>query len=385
MSKELCAFHRLQKAAAVVQKQHLKLDELAKSLEVDVLEKLIKAIENCNLNDIPKLAPSLTTKEANLLVYLLIRDLKPMTIYKTLHLLEIRANPRQLVQGWSLFRNHPGSEQLRKGLSVVSKSLYNRQSQLPEFTQKIQQIFLPSYIDLALVSELAKSNLILVDWLSGVSSRNDYSKPDSFPLYGWMQNIVLRLGDRNLLVRHGLEEIETWFNSLPAKFYADASVNYINVLYDYEWKISRIEEVVERYGLPASENPFWQNVDDKKRKAIQRLIGYRLIADFFEGLEDPNRRFEFWNDYVDYLTDAVYPKDRSRILFKFTNFLLVEFRDVNNAGYIYPLNEAGWLETVVADEFQIHDACKDRDRATYRIIHNKNWQENTRYLLESYL
>jgi len=385
MSKALCTFHRLQQAATVVKKQHLRLDELAKSVEGDVLEKLIEVIENCDSNDIPELARILTTREARLLVYLLIRDLEPKTVYKVYHLLEIRTNPRQLVQGWSLFRSHPGSEQLRKGLSIISKSLYNKQSQLTEFIQRIQQIFLSADIDQALVKELTQSDLVLVDWLSGLSSTNDYLVTDSYPLYVWMQNMVLRLGDRNLLVRHGLEEIETWFDNIPARFYDDASVNYINVLYDYEWNISRIEEIVERYGLPALKNTFWHNVDEKKQKAIQHLVGYRLIAEFFEDLVDPNRRFEFWKGYVDFLTGAVYPKDRSRILLKFTQFLLVEFRDVGNAGYIYPKRELRWLDTVVADGTRSNDDCKDKYRVDYRIIHNQGWQISTRDFLETHL
>ncbi len=382
MTEALYSFQNLKNTALFVQDQHSVLGQLQGEVLESILAQLVEKIEKCDTSSITAFARALTRKETGLLLHVLVQDYSSGLISKTLQIIDIRAKPRQLAIGWFLFKNYPSSQQLREGLVAVASSLDPKQIRSSSVSERAFRIFGASDIDEALVEDLTQSNALLVDWLSQDSPYKDKSQAASIPLYRWLQDMILVKGNRYLLLRHGINQIDTWFSGLQAKHYQSASANYINSLQEQEWLVSRIEEIVSRFGLPASQSDFWLKVDVSKKQAIQRLIGHRLIAEFFEDVDDPNGRFFFWQEYVDYLTGVVYPSSRSRILLKFTNFLLVEFRDIGNAGYIYPLDEHRWLETVVADDSRSHQDCKDQYRASYRIIHSKNWQSNVEDFLE---
>ena len=126
---------------------------------------------------------------------------------------------------------------------------------------------------------------------------------------------------------------------------------------------------------------FWDRVDKKKRLIIQRLIGAKLIGEFFDDVGDPEGRFEFWQGNVDHLAGIAFPQSRQRVLLVFSRALIVEFRDFGNAVYFYQTTDRDWVERAVTSSSP-NTACKDKTRCITTVSHRQNWKARMRNTLQ---
>ena len=380
MSELIYNFGKLKRCVEIIKAQHPRASEPITSIHQDDLSSLIKRIVSAEERAWPDVAIALTKHEATLLIHAYQRKLSDHHYNAITQVLSLRPVIRQLPQAWSILRNHPDLKPLIVAMGTITKAITLPESNQDMALEKLHLIWSADDIYGYLVTDLNSTKLPLDQWSHGAWSP-DQRPDESFPIYHRIQAEILTRGSRDLLIRHPKHEIASWFDFVPESSYDDAAVNYINQLNEKEWNLTIIEQLVERHGLPAAMGTFWSRVDKKKRLIIQRLIGAKLIGDFFADVCDPEGRFEFWRGYVDHLAGIAFPQSRQRVLLVFSRALVVEFRDLGNAVYFYQTSDRDWVERAVTSTSP-NTACKDKTRCITKVNHSQNWRVRMRNTLQ---
>jgi hypothetical protein len=102
---------------------------------------------------------------------------------------------------------------------------------------------------------------------------------------------------------------------------------------------------------------------------VKRYLFKKQLKEFFES---SNERFEFWRTYLDKMVDVKKRKyyQTEAIIMYFSNYDIVEFKDVGNALYIY---EKGVVDRL----FDL----KNKELCYNRLSHQGNWQRSFREYL----
>ena len=379
MSDALYDFYKIRSRLETIRKQHPSASEPILDFQTDDLTPLIERITQADPSQYTEIARSLTRHEATLLIHAYQRRLTDEAFASITSVLELRPLPRQLSQAWFVLRNHPDLSPLIDGMRAIAQAIKLPKGNADIHLDRIHHFWQSPDIYNALVIDLADTPLPLEQWAH--DSWNADIRPDAaFPIYNRIQAAILVNGSREVLLRHPIHEIASWFNSVPNALYDDAAVNYINCLKESEWSDEIITSCVDRHGLPAAMGLFWSRVDKDKRLLIQRKVAAKLIGDFFDDVNDPEDRFDFWRHYVDQLIGITFPHSRSRVMLVFQKAVIVEFRDLGNAIYIYDRSDQGWVDRVVKGGGD-NSSCKDIDRAITKVSHFRNWRQNMDYYM----
>lgn len=172
--------------------------------------------------------------------------------------------------------------------------------------------------------------------------------------------------------------------------------NYLNMLRTQsKWDESILIYINKKWDRPIiesptsiSENRFWKDVSLKAREEFHSWLMLREIDEFFEG-----ERADFWRIYVKQakMLDVRKILEGNGFLMTFRTFGVIEFKNVGNAAYIYPLK--------VFNEYKRHGNnwrsspmyYKDIGRTVRlvteprwdgRIIHREGWQDLTAIKIE---
>lgn len=376
----LVSFSALEKALARATEEHPRRSEPAPAPDTNELSQLIARIAATPEPELPQLAARLSDREAVILVHAFELDLDE-ELNDALHVvLTHRPVPRQLSQGWIVYRNHPTRQALTNVLRGIAERIPDEALRGDSVLQRLRTIWRDGDPPEALVADLASSGHGMDAWLKD-SWPGDLTVDTAAPLGLAMPGFILAHASRPVLLRHGLVEIAAWFDGIWPSLVRPASINYLNKLGSGEWSWPLVESWVERYGLPRGGHEFWDEVYPEKCDVIQRHIAGRLIEEFFMTAKDPEGRFRFWKSYVDDLVDIAYPPNKQRVMLRFNNVIVVEFKDIGNAGYIYGDQHASRVERLVVSN-RHHAACKVKDIVRHRILHQANWQPRAREVLD---
>lgn len=376
-------FNRLQKSVEKIRQEHPRASEPMQSAPQDDLTALIERIVKASPSEYPAIAKEMTRRDATLLVHAYQRRLSDDQHDAITEVLVLRPLPRQLTQGWYIFRNHPGLKALAAGLRRIAEQIPESQVASDPTLGRLRRIWTSERLGRGLILVITETEYSVHDWCAKAWPADLAVELES-PLHNRLKGLALAHGSTGLLRRHHNAELLNWFSYVPEPLFDDAAANYIQQLSESEWDKTILEKCVNRHGLPAAGGAFWARIDNEKRMAIQRLIAGQLIAEFFRDVDDPAGRFRFWRDYVDHLVSIAYPTNRERVLLHFRNLIVVEFRDIGNAGYVYEEKHRAEIEKIVKS-LRPHSDCKVPEIAVHRIIHNRNWQWNTRNALSRVL
>ncbi len=384
MSRLEFQFHRLQKSVEKIRQEHPRASEPMQSAPQDDLTALIERIVKASPSEYPAIAEEMTRRDATLLVHAYQRRLSDDQHNAITEVLVLRPLPRQLTQAWYIFRNHPGLKALAEGLRRISGQIPESQVGSDPTLSRLHRIWTSDRLGRGLVQAITETEYSVHDWCAKAWP-TDLAVELESPLHNRLKGLALAHGSTDLLRRHQNSELLDWFSYVPEPLFDDAAANYIQQLSESEWNKTILEKCVNRHGLPAAGGAFWTRIDNEKRLAIQRLIAGQLIAEFFRDADDPAGRFRFWREYVDHLVSIAYPSNRERVLLHFRNLIVVEFRDIGNAGYVYEEKHRAEIEKIVKS-LRPHSDCKIPDIAVHRIIHRQNyWQRRTRDILRRVL
>jgi len=379
MTKPIFRFKKLEEIVEKVKQEHPRASEPMVTFPMDELTALIELVVRAAPSDYPAIAGGLTSREAVILLHGYQRRLSVEKHDAITEVLVLRPVLRHLTQAWYIFRNHPDLVALKRGMRRISPSLPPGDIAKDSILARLSKIWGGENLDQSLVSDIAKSGETVFAWCTGSWPTGLTIDPSS-PLHHRLKAATLVYGRRDLFLRHTLKGIGDWFEYVPESMFDDAAANYIQQLAKSEWSRPVLERCVERHGLPAAGGPFWDRIDKSKRRAIQQLIAGELIADFFRDVDDPSGRFRFWKDFVDELVGIAYPQNRERVMLHFKKLVVVEFRDIGNAGYVYEAAQQSQIKRAVIGPGS-HSECKNQALAVHRIIHHGNWQRNTRAIL----
>jgi hypothetical protein len=377
--KSLHAFGALQEALEEVKQRHFRLSDPTAPPAEDRLSKLIARILATPIAEHPEVARSLTDDDATILVHAFELDLSPENLATIGAVMAMRPLPRQLVQAWIVLRNHPTTKHLHKTMRGISAAIGDGVLASDSTLSRLGKIWGAEHLPTSLVADLAAGEETVRGWCESDWGAGLEVKPES-PLALAMRGFVLAYGERSVLLRHQLVELSAWFEDIIPSSLELSAQNYIRQLESSEWDWARILEWVGRYGLPAKRKPFWEKVEKSKRDEIQRKIAGDRMRDFFGSAQDPAERFKFWEGYSGALIDLAFPRNRERVFMEFRGVVVVEFRDIGNAGYIYDASYASVMKKLVASDCA-HAKCKDKNAARHRILHQSSWQANARRYL----
>jgi hypothetical protein len=373
MNAHLYKFDKLKSCLKIVKEHHPNISDPIVDIAQDDLTALITKIINADIRELPAIANGLSNHEATVLVHAYQRQMKKSHYKKISSVLEVRPFSRQLIQAWSILKNHPQCDPLINAMKSISGSIEIPNSQKSSILGKLQSYWISDSIFKSIVSDIESSNNTLDIWtLNDWNSDNSPNK--AFPIYHMIKASILSYGSRKLLKQHS-DELSEWFEFVPETYYDSASKNYINQLRDSEWDWAVIENIVNRHGLPAAKDYYWEGIEEKKRLIIQRHIGGKLMDEFFSDMYDPDGRFGFWKSYVDYVAEIAFPDNKSRVMLVFAKAIVVEFRDTNNAAYFYYIRDKSWIKKRVVESYD-NGQCKDRDRAITYKSHFPNWKSS---------
>lgn len=147
------------------------------------------------------------------------------------------------------------------------------------------------------------------------------------------------------------------------------------------WNEHTVEWVIEEFGEPDLDKPigFWRRVDEKTDGATRELIAWlalKRLEEFFEQVDDPHGRFEFWRDnFAEHFAHVEVVANGQAALLHLPPVVVVEFGEVGNAAHVYPEAELPWLQRIRSTwPSSYKDQSRLARRASsghgYRIIHD---------------
>ena len=380
MTEPLFRFLRVEKAVEQIRQEHPRASEPLGVVPQTDLSKLIERILGAPPSEYPEIAGELTRREATILVHAYQRRLTPEQHGAITEVLVLRPLPRQLTQAWIIVRNHPDLTPLKSAMRRIAFNFARQEASKDPAIDLLAALWSAVDFDRGLIESIEKTTESLEGW-SRTAWPDHLALDPAMPLFHRMQAAALAYGSRRLLGLYPGEDLAEWFVYVPESLFDAAAANYIQQLDERKWSLKILERCVDRHGLPAAGDAFWLRIDEPKRMAIQRLIAGRLIAEFFRDVDDPSGRFRFWQNYVDRLISIAYPLNRERVMLHFRGFIIVEFQEIGNAGYVYEESARDAVSRRVTGPGS-HASCKIPELALHRIIHNQNWQRNTKAALD---
>jgi hypothetical protein len=182
----------------------------------------------------------------------------------------------------------------------------------------------------------------------------------------------------------------------PTGIRAKAMVRYLNELQGRgQWDRVVLERFHDWFHLPQpgdGQNTHWSPVNPKSRSDFRAWYLARHIKEYFASFADEKGRAEFWLEFVkEEAVVQVEPRCQvpgsAKFLamgIEFRDFGVVEFGQVGNAAYIYPISAYREIVTSRSDQ---EWAFKDRNRTIGkigrekvdgRLEHHEGWQRKWR-------
>lgn len=212
-----------------------------------------------------------------------------------------------------------------------------------------------------------------------------------------VRRAVMTEGSAAQLRTEGADRLIGWFHQLQTGDGGFESDNrkrfgrhYLVTLEVRHWEPEVLELIRERYGPPKdraeSREAFWDHVPEQERSAFHRWFIERNLE---EALGSDTDRHRYWVGKSDELVDVELGK-AGRVEYAvlyFDTFGVIEFFEVGNAAYFYPLDR---LSEVHTDDAMHPAALKDKYRPRFgpatdnRLIHRERWQRKADRMVETW-
>ena len=223
----------------------------------------------------------------------------------------------------------------------------------------------------------------------------------------WLEGLEIPAGAafHNAVVR-------TWLHNVPAAYLrrvngddfaalirkeskgvrGQAMAHYLNSLQRRgDWDNVILAEFLRGFDPPQpggvkNQDRYWKPVDDEPRQEFRSWALGQRVAEYFALFEDKIGRGDFWRPFVEQHgveVDLRCPVEGTRqyqaIGLEFPNFGVVEFREVNNAAYLYTLQEYRRIMSRQGDRVSLY---KERGSTLAapgvpdgRLQHHDGWQD----------
>ncbi len=217
------------------------------------------------------------------------------------------------------------------------------------------------------------------------------------PLIRQVFHRTLQIGSRQQLLAMPQETVLDGWSQMSGERHADACANFLERVEPEMWQgwEKTLESVRESYGMPGAQGTtsmFWKRVSEERRAAFRRHFVTLELEIAFEGDATPDRR-SFWMSQRGKIVSVRHGTagETRWSLIDFPGFSVIEFFEVGNAAYLYPvdheilrkiksgrrMSQPSELKKVLHSDFAPH-------RDNWIIHHSGNWQYYASKILDTW-
>ena len=309
---------------------------------------------------------------------------EPIVHERAVEVIRFRPRPDLLQPAWSLLVKHYPIQRLEELVAELGathnwKGLAPR----PRDVGRFEAWFAKEKLLSGMIADFIRTDSTDLDeWLDG----NEIDATSNLAGQLWID--VLRRAKRKLIDKLGHLTLLARAKRETSAVQRTFQRRYLEELEDrHGWKENVLEWIKEQHHVPnrgTTQTEFWRPVSDPVRTEFRRWANERVLRAYFEKINDPDGRFDFWKQYLDHIEDVAVELDGQVGLIDFEHFGVAEFSRTGNAAYVYPSRVFGVLRNIRATvEGDIKDKSGTVTRPNGgpngdgRMIHMSDWQ--TRY------
>jgi hypothetical protein len=307
---------------------------------------------------------------------------------KAAEVLIIRPRDHVISQGWLKLIHHYPHDLLEKVMrSALEAKGFDALTKSNKVSNRVTSWFVSSRLSEGILRDHEKLTpfQVLDDYLQG----NFFDSEDGIFKEAW--RLMLIKGSAGSLGRERPTRIlEEYKKPENAHYVPTFGQHYLNVLGSKEkWDDRILKLIADKYGTPRAadgeegiETPFWTKVKLGAKGEFKTWFMLQQIEEFFEG-----ERADFWRQYV-VANRVVHVKkilDGDGFMIDFGQFGVVEFKNLGNAAYIYPVGafKTFWkkadYEKYVGRFKNKYETVRHSSYPGWdgRIIHKGDWRRET--------
>lgn len=347
--------------------------------EVNFKDLLNKIMKIKNENELEKLAYELNTKELYLLANYCIENKYSVDLSKIFRILDLRYRKNFLKIYYYGFQRHYTNFDFN---NYFSKVLRREQSDEYLGFQKGLSAVIASWLGKEdVIREIVKTYYKLNrDFESFVKifKLNDNSKL----VIDCKKHIYIYCDEERYLntnEQYLLNTIKSFNRNELARF----SDNYLRKVRFEKFQYSILNYI--NYNFDKPNNPYfsiyWKQMSSVAISKFNKWLSLKVMKDFF-GESD---RFRFWRNYLEILEGWYLVRSKGQLFLDFGNFVVVEFKEIGNAAYIYEKSVFEEKFGRFANESNAvpNSKLKDQFLAIDRITHSGNWEYRAAQIIRS--
>lgn len=323
---------KLLKVESEIKRVHLKVNESFSSEKVDTnrLRNLLDKIQTLHKEEIPRFSYELTKDELYLLADYMPKNNYDVDIGKIYEILKIRFRDEFLPIIFTSFQNYYYN---------VDFNIYFRNflklSKAPHKALKLSieavAIFMKWLEEEDLVDKIVKS------YFSLNRDFNSYMKFFGFSmnkkLYEDCKKYLFTCCNKEFYLEADVKELLDIIMEYNQELMIKFVNNYLLKMELDEFQYRILDYIYMRYGKVDEERLgyIWDKIHPKAKEKYSIWLAQIQMNEFFQGDE----RYTFWFDYIKELSAKVLVVNDKQLFLDFGKFVVVEFREIGNAAYIY--------------------------------------------------
>jgi len=391
-----CQLSRLETALSNIRKMHPYRGNAVSKIRDTLIEEVSKQLEETSFDNLEELAYRFGIREILACVEIVARERVEETAQKAARILVFRPRKKALFRVWfklvPLYPNHLLEKTMRE---MIPKMGFQGLNEMPKVSPFVATWFISGKLDEGVLRDYEKR--------SGQKSLDPYLQNNHIKSDDGLRRAVWRMllknGSAKSISREKSKRLmETFDDPVNAADSQKFGQHYLNVLKKRaNWATPILELIEKRFGVSTLdkekttiETPFWRKVSTGAKKEFAIWVMEKRIERFFEG-----ERADFWKRFLR-AGQVVRVREilqEDGFMIDFDKFGVIEFKQVGNAAYIYPQSVFNrfWSQ---AQKYSRPGAFKDKHNTVRsvsfpswggRIIHNKNWQEDTAQKIQQLL
>lgn len=364
----------LAKALEKVKEKHIdRAKAIKRGFDHKKIEAIVEKVNNLKENEIERFAYSSKIEDVFIVAYCFANETYRMDSYNASSVLDFRMNNKIFKLVYENFQKYyTDASNCSYFKRLFSKANENNVIRIETAQMKF------------LIEALDRDNLL--EFLLRRTSRTYASLTEMYGSFNFNPNLRLAIDckkyiyiycDKKYYLKSDKISIIEVMESYSQNEIRGFAKNYLGKLMMNEFEAIIMEQLHSSIGSPENHKYkyYWDGIDEKSRQKYKKWFNLQNIQNMF----GDDERSVFWKRYVDSMVDSKVVKREGQGFFDFGNFVVVEFKSLGNAAYIY--SKSYYKENIEKyteyPNTRSNTFFKDRNACLDRIIHNGSWQIKT--------
>ena len=323
---------KLLKVESEIKKVHLDVNESFSNKKVDTnrLRNILDRIESLNEEEILRFSYELTKDELYLLADYMPRNSYNVDLNKIYEILEIRFRDEFLPILFRGFQNYYYNVDFNKYFRNFLK-LSSAPNKTLDISAEALAILVKWLEEEDIVQKIVKSYFVLD------RDFHSYMKFFGFSinrkLYEDCMKYLYTCCDKEFYLEANVWELVNIIKTYSQDEMINFMNNYLMKLEIDEFQDEILEFIYSRYGKVDELRLvyIWDRIFPEAKEKYSIWVAQVEMNEFFQGDE----RYTFWFDYIKELSAKILVVNDKQLFLDFGKFIVVEFREINNAAYVY--------------------------------------------------